>query len=157
MNKFFFMAAVTANLNGLPQVGFNVVLNLDRRNILAIGLRHIQNAGAQMVKSEGMVEGQDFDNIVIQNIFFLAECTEEEFAQGMFEQAEAEVAADVDQKPAGDVLEPKLELAVDNTASTIDQTSDLSNLESQALEVTPVDDVTTADVEPQGQTIGQGG
>lgn len=39
--------------------------------------------------------------------------------------------------------------AAGTSATAIDQTSDLSNLDAQAIESSPVDDVTTADVKPQ--------
>jgi hypothetical protein len=146
IKKFWFMASISANLEGRPQVGFNVVTAIPTRNVNAAALGHIQKAGASMVNSQE--EPIPFDDLVIQNLFFLGEMTDEEFVAGT--QRPDETADDVDLAPAGDVLEPKLELAVDNTApNEIGQNNDLSDLDAQAVEATPVDDVTTADVKPQ--------
>lgn len=132
MNKFFFMAALTANLAGVARVGFNVVVALDRRNVLASGLTRIQQSGAQMVIAEGMVEGVDFDNIVVQNLFFLAECTEEEFVAGTELSAPA-----AESTPLNDALEQVQEGVA---ASLADAPADLAGDE-------PVDP-TKADLNP---------
>jgi hypothetical protein len=210
--KFFFMAVMTANLEGRPQASFNTVTSINGRNITAAVLEMIQNGGGQMCQQQGV----NFDDIVIQNIFFLGEMTQEEFVkntmldpefrnaqlQAMADQANMaqaaneasdlgaqadetagaeealavsdDVSADVQLEPANPVLEPKLGLAVDNTKGEVEaptadvseeardqayqesgtavgdigRSNDLSELDAQAVEEIPVDDVTTADVKP---------
>lgn len=75
--KFFFMAQMRAVFQGRPQSEFNTVSGLDSRNVTAADLTRIQDAAAQMLN--GQVQ---FDDIVITNLFFLAECTEAEFFAG---------------------------------------------------------------------------
>ena len=78
MIKFFFMALISGNLNGLPQVQFNSVSTLPTRNITAADLTKIQSAAGDMLRAEGV----NFDNIVVHNLFFLFEGTEQEFFNG---------------------------------------------------------------------------
>ena len=78
MIKFFFMALISGNLEGRPQVQFNTVSALPTRNVTSGDLVKIQDAAAQMLTAEGV----QFDNIVIHNLVFLAECTEAEFFEG---------------------------------------------------------------------------
>lgn len=74
-NKFFFMAVLAGSLHGKPVVQFNTVSAQTHRNLTAASLANIQDAGAQMLKAEGV----EFDNVLVNNVFFLAECTEEDF------------------------------------------------------------------------------
>lgn len=173
--KFWFMASISANLQGRPQVGFNLVTSIPTRNLGAAALNHIQEAGAAMVNRQA--EPIPFDDLVIQNLMFLGEMTDDEFRAGVLTEEEADlqraaaeagalaadadasaqadeaIAADVDLHPAGEVLKPRLELVADNAASTeavtgVGTNNDLSNLDAQAVEATPVDDVTADDVKP---------
>jgi hypothetical protein len=162
--KFWFMAAISANLQGRPQVGFNLVTAIPTRNVGAAALNHIQEAGAAMVNRQA--EPIPFDDLVIQNLMFLGEMTDDEFRAGVLTEEEAAtadeaVAADVDLHPAGEVLKPRLELVADNAADTeavtgVGTNNDLSNLDAQAVEATPVDDV-TADEAREGPERVQGG
>lgn len=141
--KFFFMAAISATLQGRPQVQFNTITSLNGRNISARSLDMIQNAAAEMIN--GQVE---YDDLVIQNVFCLTPdgMTEEEFVAGtqladQLAQRQAAAAAQAlnqDDQPA----------PAGNDEPVIGTASDLSELAAQAVEATPVDDVTTADVKP---------
>lgn len=106
MNKFFFMSALTATLNGRSVTQFNTLVALNQRNITASGLNNIQQSGAAMCNQESV----EFTDIVINNVIFLAECTDEEFVAG----TELATADEADLEAAGEVLDPKLELVVDN-------------------------------------------
>lgn len=135
--KFFFMASITAALQGKPQVKFNTISAVDSRNVTARVLDMIQQGAASMVQQQQV----PFDDLVIENIFFLAECTEEEFTKNTQLAEQLANAANTAEAPAGP----------DTTADAeerIGTNNDLSNLDAQALEETPVDDVTTADVKP---------
>lgn len=172
MTKFFFMAVMTANLQGRSLARFNTISSIPQRNIMAADLGRIQDGGAQMCQAQGL----EFDDILIENIFFLAECTEEQFTAGTVLNAEfraqqmadvanaagaqaqpvdpSEPSSDVHLEPANPVLEPKLEVAVDNTK--IGTANDLSELDAQTVEATPVDDVTTSDVVGEEQPFADG-
>jgi hypothetical protein len=88
-NKFFFMAVLSGMQQGRPIMQFNTVTGSDSRNITALGLNMIQESGAEILRSEGV----QFDNVLVNNIFFLAECTADEFfpQEEPANEAEAEV------------------------------------------------------------------
>ncbi len=121
-------------------MGFNAITAIPTRNVTAMALNHIQDAGAKMLEGVEIT----YDDLVIQNLMFLGEMTDAEFLEGT--TPDENVAAEVDQHPAGDVLEPRLELVADNS---IGQNNDLSELDAQNVEATPVDDVTTVDVKTE--------
>lgn len=105
MNKFFFMALISGNLEGKPLVQFNSLTAMNTRNITARDLNKIQDAAADMLTNDGV----PFDNIVIHNVFFLAEATEEEFFAGTAIPPKtgeaAQEASDFVAAPEGDGLE----------------------------------------------------
>lgn len=143
--KFFFMAAISAALQGRPQVQFNTITSLNDRNISARSLDMIQNAAAEMIN--GQVE---YDDLVIQNVFCLTPdgMTEEEFVAGtqLADQlAQRQAAAEAQALNQDDQPAP-----AGNDEPVIGTASDLSELEAQAVEATPLDDVTTADVQGSG-------
>lgn len=119
--KFFFMAQMRAVFQGRPQSEFNTVSGLDSRNVTAADLTRIQDAAAQMLN--GQVQ---FDDIVITNLFFLAECTEAEFFAGTqiadapaAEGLEEAVAQSLNEaETAAEAEAPKLEVVSDNTVSS---------------------------------------
>lgn len=77
--KNFFMAVMAATLEGRPQVRFNTVSGLTSgRNLTAKALEMIQESGAQMMQQSNV----QFDNLVLDNIFWLGEMTDEEFMAG---------------------------------------------------------------------------
>lgn len=88
MIKFFFMANMRATLEGRPQYEFNSVTAMAARNVTAADLTRIQQAAADMLA--GNVQ---FDDIVITNLFFLAECTEEQFFAGVAQPQPTEAPA----------------------------------------------------------------
>lgn len=152
--KFFFMAAISAALQGRPQVQFNTITSLNDRNISARSLDMIQAAAAEMIA--GQVE---YDDLVIQNVFCLTPdgMTEDEFVAGtqLADQLNARRAAEAEANAQPDPAANAEALNQDDQqpapeASTIGTASDLSELDAQAVEATPVDDVTTADVQGSG-------
>jgi hypothetical protein len=166
MNKFFFMAVLSANLQGVPRVQFNTITAMNTRNIAAADLTRIQNAGAQMVQQQEV----EFDDLVIHNIFFLGEMTEEEFVantqlrEALVEGREADAPSEesptldealehVQEGVAASLADTPAEaeaLAEDaEPAPLIGTGNDLSELDAQSVEATPVDDVTTADVKTE--------
>jgi hypothetical protein len=125
--KFFFMAAISAALQGRPQVQFNTITSLNDRNITARSLDMIQGAAADMIN--GQVE---YDDLVIQNIFCLTPdgCDEDEFVAGT---------------PLAEQL--NLRRAAEAAAQTEQPApADNSELDAQAVEATADDSVTSADV-----------
>ena len=94
--SFFFMAALTATAQGRPLIQFNTITALPARNIGAKQLANIQEAGAKMLM--GQVE---FDDPVIQNVFFLGEMTEAEFMEGVSTADQLNDAL-AQQAPSGD-------------------------------------------------------
>ena len=103
--SFFFMAALTATAQGRPLIQFNTITSLPSRNIGAKQLANIQEAGAKMLM--GQVE---FDDLVIQNVFFLGEMTEAEFMEGVntadqLNEALAQQAPTGDEAPEVDAAE----------------------------------------------------
>lgn len=153
--KFFFMAAISAALQGRPQVQFNTITSLNDRNISARSLDMIQNAAAEMIAGQ-----VDYDDLVIQNVFCLTPdgMTEEEFVAGtqLADQLNARRAAEAQATAQPDPAAANAEaLNQDDQqpapeSTTIGTVSDLSELDAQAVEATPVDDVTTADVQGSG-------
>jgi len=127
--KFFFMAIMTANLQGRPQVQFNTISMLEQRNVLSADLVKIQDAAARMMSNAGVV----YDDLPIHNLFCLTPdgCTEEEFVAGtQMAEAEADAAAP--------------ELVVDNTKNEhVDEAG------TEVVTEIPVADVTTADVKSE--------
>lgn len=145
MIKFFFMAKISANLQGKPQVQFNTISALDTRNITAAGLNQVQEAAARMITPQGI----PFDDLVIDNIFCLTPdgLTEEEFVAGTQLRQQLEEASAGSQAFGAEVEGGADELEAN--ASLIGTGNDLSELDAQAVEATPVDDVTTADVKTE--------
>lgn len=102
--KFFFMAILTANLQGRPQVQFNVVTAGPARNILAADLVRIQNQAAVMMDQAGV----QYDDLPIHNIFLLAEnVTEAEFTAN----------TDLGNAPEPAAPEPEVEPTADNVVA----------------------------------------
>lgn len=146
--KFFFMAAISAALQGRPQVQFNTITSLNDRNISARSLDMIQNAAAEMIN--GQVE---YDDLVIQNVFCLTPdgMTEEEFVAGtqLADQLAQRQAAEADASAEAQEAEGALTQAEMDAVSPPEK-SDNSELDAQAVESTVGDDVTTADVQGSG-------
>lgn len=79
IKKNFFMSSMTATMQGRPLVRFNTVIGLEHgRNVTAKILELIQESGAQMMQGQEV----QFDNLVLDNIFWLGEMTDAEFMAG---------------------------------------------------------------------------
>lgn len=150
--KFFFMAAISAALQGRPQVQFNTITSLNDRNITARSLDMIQGAAADMIN--GQVE---YDDLVIQNIFCLTPdgCDEDEFVAGtaladqLTQRRAAEAAANLSQEALVEAAGQAQELAADADASAEAEdalsATDNSELDAQAVESTVGDTVSADD------------
>lgn len=123
--KFFFMASISVIDQGRLVTRFNTISAVNSLNITASVLDMIQQGAASMVNEQEV----QFSDLVIENVFCLTPngCTEADFVHGT---------------QLADQL-------VDPTAETIGTESDLTELNTESVELTPVDDVTTADVAPQ--------
>lgn len=137
-NKFFFMSALTATLHGRPITTLSTISALDSQNLTARSLDMIQQGAASMVQEAGV----EFTDLVINNIFFLGEMTEEEFTGGT-SLAKLQQSTEAEAQETDLVAE-----GFDDRANLIGTSSDLSELDAYAVEATLVDDVTTADVTP---------
>lgn len=79
IKKNFYMSAMTATMEGRPLVRFNTVVGLENgRNVTARHLELIQQSGAEMMNASNV----QFDNIILDNVFWLGEMTDEEFMKG---------------------------------------------------------------------------
>lgn len=86
MKKHFFMASMLATAGGRPVAQFNTITAVNNRNIFARELTKIQTTASHFVQPG------TFDDLVINNLMYLGEGTEEEFTAGtqLSEQAAAD-------------------------------------------------------------------
>lgn len=124
--QHYYGALLVASFEGRPLMQMNTISSFDEKNLTAYSLERIQQAGANMLM--GQVQ---FDNLAIQNVFYLGEMTREEFIK--------------DSHLAGEQPEQDEEEATEEKAphlSVVTADSDVQDLNKAEVTEHPVDDVT---------------
>ena len=121
--QHYYGALLMASMEGRPVIQMNTISCFDEKNLTALSLEKIQQAGANMLV--GQVQ---FDNLAIQNVFYLGEMTREEFIKDSHLAQEHEAQSEPEQASHLSVV------------SNSDD-SDVESLQTEEVSEHPVEDV----------------